>query len=57
MTSLIHKMVEEEHHLEDIARDGYAPATLAITMAGIVLALIAIVGVALGVTLVVYYSA
>jgi hypothetical protein len=57
MTSLIHKMVEEEHHLEDIARDGYAPATLAITMVGIVLALIVIVGVALGVTLLVYYSA
>ena len=51
----MHKLVEEEHHLEDIARDGYAPATLVIMLAGILLALIAIVGVALGVTLVVYY--
>jgi len=55
MTSVFHKMVEEEHHLEDIARDGYAPATLAIVLGAIMLALIAIVGVALGVTLVVYY--
>ncbi len=57
MTSLMHKLVAEEHHLEDIARDGYAPATLAITLAGIVLALVVIVGIALGVTLVVYYLA
>jgi hypothetical protein len=57
MTSLMQKLVAEEHHLEDIARDGYAPATLAITLAGIVLALVVIVGLALGVTLVVYYVA
>jgi hypothetical protein len=57
MTSLMQKLVAEEHHLEDIARDGYAPATLAITLAGIVLALVVIVGIALGVTLVVYYVA
>jgi hypothetical protein len=55
MTSLMQKLVAEEHHLEDIARDGYAPATVAITLAGIVLALVVIVGLALGVTLVVYY--
>ena len=55
MTSLIHKMVEEEHHLEDVARDGYEPATLAIVLGGIVVSLVAIVGLALGVTLVVYY--
>ena len=35
----MHRVVAEEHHLEDIARDGYAPATIAITLAGIVLAL------------------
>jgi hypothetical protein len=57
MTSLMQKLVAEEHHLEDIARDGYAPATLAITLAGIVLALVVIVGLALGVTLIVYYVA
>ena len=57
MTSLMQKLVAEEHHLEDVARDGYAPATLAITLAGIVLALVVIVGIALGVTLVVYYLA
>jgi hypothetical protein len=57
MTSLMQKLVAEEHHLEDIARDGYAPATVAITLAGIVLALVVIVGLALGVTLVVYYLA
>ena len=57
MTSLLQKLVAEEHHLEDIARDGYAPATVAITLAGIVLALVVIVGLALGVTLVVYYIA
>jgi hypothetical protein len=57
MSSLIHRVVAEEHHLEDIARDGYAPATIAITLAGIVLALIVIVGLALGMTLAVYYLA
>jgi len=57
MTSLMQKLVAEEHHLEEIARDGYAPATVAITLAGIVLALVVIVGLALGVTLVVYYIA
>ncbi len=57
MTSLMQKLVAEEHHLEDIARDGYAPATVAITLAGIVLALVVIVGLALGLTLIVYYVA
>ena len=55
MTTLVEKLVAEEHHLEDIARDGYAPATLPIVLGGIVLALIVIVGLALGVTLAVYY--
>ena len=45
------------HHLEDVAADGYAPATLVIVLAGIFLALLVIVGIALGVTLAVYYTA
>jgi hypothetical protein len=55
MTTLVEKLVAEEHHLEEIAKDGYAPATLPIVMGGIVLALLGIVGLALGVTLAVYY--
>jgi hypothetical protein len=57
MTSLVQKAINEEHHLEEIAKDGYAPATLPIVLGGIVLALIGIVGLALGITLVVYYWA
>lgn len=53
--TLVARVVAGEHHLEEVARDGYAPATLAIVLAGIVLALTAIVGLALGVTLAVYY--
>jgi hypothetical protein len=56
MTTLVERVINEEHHLEDIARDGYAPATLAIVLGGIVLALLAIVGLALGITLAVYYA-
>ena len=48
MTSLLQKAIAEEHHLEEIARDGYQPATLAITLGAIVLALAVIVGIALG---------
>ena len=55
MTTFVEKLVAEEHHLENIAKDGYAPATLAIVMGGIVAALAVIVGVALGITLLVYY--
>jgi hypothetical protein len=55
MTSLLRKAISEEHHLEEIARDGYAPATLPIVLAAIVAALIVIVGLALGITLAVYY--
>ena len=55
MTSLVEKAIAEEHHLEEIARDGYAPATLPIVLAAIMLALTAIVGLALGITLAVYY--
>ncbi len=55
MTAIVEKLVAEEHHLEEIARDGYAPATLPIVLGGIVVALSVIVGLALGVTLLVYY--
>jgi len=55
MTSIVQKAIAEEHHLEDIARDGYDPATLPIVLGGIVLALIVIVGLALGITMAVYY--
>jgi len=56
MTSFVEKAIAEEHHLEEIARDGYAPATLPIVLGAIVLALIVIVGIALGITLVAYYA-
>lgn len=55
MSTFVDRLVAEEHHLEDIARDGYAPATLAIVLGVIVGALLVIVGLALGVTLVSYY--
>lgn len=55
--SLVQRAIAEEHHLAEIARDGYAPATLPIVLAATVLALLAIVGVALGVSLAVYYWA
>jgi hypothetical protein len=53
----LHRMSVEMHHLEDIAADGYAPSTIAIVLLGIFLALAVIVGIALGVTLAVYYTA
>ena len=55
MSAFVERLVAEEHHLEDIARDGYAPATLAIVLGGIVGALLVVVGLALGVTLISYY--
>jgi diacylglycerol kinase len=55
MTAIVDKLVAEEHHLEEIAKDGYAPATLPIVLGGIVVALFVVVGLALGVTLAVYY--
>jgi len=55
MTAFVDKLVAEEHHLEEIAKDGYAPATLPIVLGGIVAALTVIVGLALGVTMLVYY--
>jgi hypothetical protein len=57
VASLVHRLVEEEHHLEDIARDGYAPATLPIVLGAVALALTVVVGVALAVALVAYYAA
>jgi diacylglycerol kinase len=55
MASLVQRAIDEEHHLEEIAKDGYAPATLPIVLGAIVVALTVIVGLALGVTLAVYY--
>jgi diacylglycerol kinase len=55
MTAFVDRLVAEEHHLQEIAKDGYAPATMPIVLGGIMLALAVIVGLALGVTLVVYY--
>jgi hypothetical protein len=52
---LIDKVIEEEHHLEEIVRDGYSPVTLAIVLGEIVLALVVIVGIALGIALAAYY--
>lgn len=55
MTTFVDKLVAEEHHLEEIAREGYEPATMPIVLGVIVIALVVIVGLALGVTLAVYY--
>ena len=55
MTTVVDRLVAEEHHLEDIAREGYEPATMPIVLGAIVLVLLVIVGLALGVTLTVYY--
>jgi len=44
MTTFVDKLVAEEHHLEEIAREGYEPATLPIVLGLIVLALVVIVG-------------
>jgi len=55
MTAIVDKLVAEEHHLEEIAKDGYAPATLPIVLGFIVAALTLIVGVAVAVAMTVYY--
>jgi len=55
MTTFAEKLVAEEHHLEEIAREGYDPAALPIVLGAIVAVLMVIVGLALGVTLAVYY--
>jgi hypothetical protein len=55
MRSLLQRAVAGEHHLEEIAREGYAPATLPIMLGVIVLSLVVIVGIALGIALTAYY--
>jgi diacylglycerol kinase len=55
MTAIVDKLVAEEHHLEEIAKDGYAPATLPIVLGFVMLALAVIVGVAVGISMAVYY--
>ena len=55
MTAIVDKLVAEEHHLEEIAKDGYAPATLPIVLGFIMVALTLIVGLAVGISLAVYY--
>ena len=55
MTAIVDKLVAEEHHLEAIAKDGYAPATLPIVLGFIVVALAVIVGLAVGISMAVYY--
>jgi diacylglycerol kinase len=55
MTAIVDKLVAEEHHLEEIAKDGYAPATLPIVLGLIMVALTLIVGLAVGISLAVYY--
>jgi diacylglycerol kinase len=55
MTAIVDKLVAEEHHLEEIAKDGYAPATLPIVLGFIVAALTLIVGLAVAITMAVYY--
>jgi len=56
MTAIVDKLVAEEHHLEEIASDGYAPATLPILLGTIMVGLVVIVGVVLGVTLLAFYT-
>jgi hypothetical protein len=55
VTAIRDRIVAEEHHLEEIVHDGYAPATLPIVLGAIMIALTVIVGLALGITLAVYY--
>jgi hypothetical protein len=55
MTTIAERLIAEEHHLQEIASEGYDPATLAIVLGAILLALGAIVGLSLGLTLAVYY--
>jgi diacylglycerol kinase len=55
MTAIVDKLIAEEHHLEEIAKDGYAPATLPIVLGFVVAVLALIVGLAVGISLAVYY--
>ena len=55
VSGILQKAIAEGHHLEDVALEGYEPATIGIVLVAIVLALTVVVGIALGVTLTVYY--
>ena len=55
MASLAKKAIAEEHHLEEIAKEGYEPATLPIMLGLIDAVLIVIVGIVLGIALLAYY--
>lgn len=52
---IVDRLVAEEHHLADVARDGYDPQTLAIVLGAIVVALSAVVAVVLGISFAAYY--
>ena len=52
---VVERLVAEEHHLQEIAKVGYEPATLPIVMFAIISVLAIIVGIALGVSIAVYY--
>ena len=55
MASLAQRAIDEEHHLEEIAKEGYEPATLPIMLGVIVAVLTVIVGIVLGIALLAYY--
>lgn len=55
VNGILQKAIAEGHHLEEVAQEGYEPATIGIVLVAIVLALTVVVGIALGVTLTVYY--
>jgi hypothetical protein len=52
---LVDKLVAEEHHLADVAREGNDPQTLPIVMGALILALAAIVAVVLALSFAAYY--
>lgn len=51
MMNLLRRSIDEQRHLEALARDGFATAALPIMFGGIVLAVFAFVALALGITL------
>lgn len=55
--NVMQRAIVEEHRLVDIARDGYAPSTLAIVLAATILALLAVAAVGVGLSVAVYYLA
>jgi hypothetical protein len=54
-TTFAQRVMYEQRHLERIARNGYASVTLPIVFGGVVLSLLALVGFALALTLIVAY--